>query len=309
MARRSSARHLEVEVKVQPARLGRLKRGCGLAALAPRRHAHGSGDGGRDGCLGGCVRGCGGGCLRGCGGGGCGRPAKESAHEARAHAEDARVHRARLGEPARTGRQQRLRAQCLGRRLLQEARHGPRRASRAALAVRLAKDKDAVAAALLQRGGLAEAAQVTARKAVGQRRRVEVDDHVARGEDQLALCPGVAEVEREQHVEHHGGEGGGRGQRERREELALGHVARQAAALAPGMQQQHPPAREEGRRAVRERFGVRGGGHLGRLLAQERHESDERAATGADAPAWRVAVHAEGDRLRVQALRNAQERR
>ena len=63
------------------------------------------------------------------------------------------------------------------------------------------------------------------------------------------------------------------------------------------------------RRAVRERFGVRGGGHLGRLLAQERHESDERAATGADAPAWRVAVHAEGDRLRVQALRNAQERR
>ena len=300
MARRPSAGHLEVEVKVQPARLGRLKHGCGLAALAPRRHAHGSRDGGRDGCLGGCLRGR---------GGGCGRPAEESAHEARAHAEDARVHRARLGEPARTGRQQRLRAQCLGRRLLQEARHGPRHASRAALAVRLAKDKDAVAAALLQRGGLAEAAQVTARKAVGQRRRVEVDDHVSRGEDQLALCPGVAEVEREQHVEHHGGEGGGRGQRERREELALGHVARQAAALAPGMQQQHPPAREEGCRAVRERFGVRGGGHLGRLLAQERHESDERAATGADAPAWRVAVHAEGDRLRVQALRNAQERR
>eukprot|EP00964_Phaeocystis_antarctica_P078644 scaffold48914_cov58-Phaeocystis_antarctica.AAC.4 len=97
---------------------------------------------------------------------------------------------------------------------------------------------------------------------------------------------------------------GGRRQRERREELALGHVARQAAALAPGMQQQHPSAREECRHAARKRVGVRGGGHLGRLLAQERHESDECAATGAYASACRVAVHAEGDRLRVQALQH-----
>ena len=165
MVRGSSAGHLEVEIKVETARLRRLERRSShtaLAALAALRQGHG--------------------CRHGCR---C--PAEQGGDEARAHTEDARVHRTRLGQPARTGRQQRLQAQCLGRRFLQEACYRTRGPARPARPVRLAEDKDAVAAALLQRGGLAEAAQVAASKTSGQRRRVEVDDDVSRGEDQLAL--------------------------------------------------------------------------------------------------------------------------
>ena len=151
----------------------------------------------------------------------------------------------------------------------------------------LVEAEDAVARALLGRGRLGEAEH--GRALVGDARAVEVDHDVARGHDDLAAPPRVAEEQRELRVEHDRGQQGARGDRQGREELALGRVARQPAALAARVDQQHALAGEERVRVVPAR-------------AQQRVQGPQRAAAGAHAASPGVGHHLEAQLARVEAV-------
>ena len=110
----------------------------------------------------------------------------------------------------------------LGRGLLEVVEH--------ALAA-LVEAEDTVPRPLLERGRLREAED--GRALLGDRGRVEVDDRVAGGDDDLAAAPRVLEEEAQLHVEDDRGQEGARGDRQRREELPLRRVAGEPAGSRP----------------------------------------------------------------------------
>ncbi len=151
--------------------------------------------------------------------------------------------------------------------------------------------EDAVPRALLEGGGLGEAEDGAA--LLGDARGVEVDDHVARRDDDLAAPPRVVEEEAELRVEHDRRQEGARGEGKRGEELTLGRVGGQPAALAARVDEQDALALEEGGRVLRP-------ARLEQLL-----ERPQRAAAGADAAGRGVGDDLEGELARVEARARA----
>ncbi len=151
----------------------------------------------------------------------------------------------------------------------------------------LVEAEDAVPRALLERGGLGEAEDGP--PVLGHAVRVEPDDRVPRGDDDLAAPPGVLEEEAQLRVEHDRGDERARGEGQGREELALRRVGGEPAALPAGVDHQDALRGE-------------GGPAVASARLEQPLEGHERASPGPDPPPRRVGHDLERDLAGVEAL-------